>query len=155
MSGTIPPLPQYVFMAWCLVKAQGQLCLHFISFTDLTLYRNVDHSYLSLYLGNVHYIENVQSKFWFIIITLMFCHIIRSRCGSVSIVTYHYGLDDRGSIPGSSRIILSSTASRPARGTHPASYPLDGGSFYHGDNGRSVNVITDLRLMLRSSMRGT
>jgi hypothetical protein len=24
MSGAIPPLPQYAFMAWCLVKAQGQ-----------------------------------------------------------------------------------------------------------------------------------
>jgi len=23
MSGAIPPLPQYAFMAWCLVKAQG------------------------------------------------------------------------------------------------------------------------------------
>jgi hypothetical protein len=28
MSGAIPPLPQYSFMAWCLVKAQGQLYLH-------------------------------------------------------------------------------------------------------------------------------
>jgi hypothetical protein len=27
MSGAIPPLPQYAFMAWCLVKAQGQLYL--------------------------------------------------------------------------------------------------------------------------------
>jgi hypothetical protein len=27
MSGTIPSLPQYAFMAWCLVKAQGQLYL--------------------------------------------------------------------------------------------------------------------------------
>jgi hypothetical protein len=25
MTGAIPPLPQYAFMAWCLVKAQGQL----------------------------------------------------------------------------------------------------------------------------------
>jgi hypothetical protein len=24
MSGAIPPLPQYAFMAWCSVKAQGQ-----------------------------------------------------------------------------------------------------------------------------------
>jgi hypothetical protein len=23
MSGAIPPLPQYAFVAWCLVKAQG------------------------------------------------------------------------------------------------------------------------------------
>jgi hypothetical protein len=27
MSGAIPRLPQYVFMAWCSVKAQGQLYL--------------------------------------------------------------------------------------------------------------------------------
>jgi len=25
MRGAILPLPQYAFMAWCLVKAQGQL----------------------------------------------------------------------------------------------------------------------------------
>jgi hypothetical protein len=25
MSGAIPPLPQYGFMAWCSVKAQGQI----------------------------------------------------------------------------------------------------------------------------------
>jgi hypothetical protein len=25
MNGAIPPLPQYAFMGWCLVKAQGQL----------------------------------------------------------------------------------------------------------------------------------
>jgi hypothetical protein len=25
MIGAIPPLSQYAFMAWCLVKAQGQL----------------------------------------------------------------------------------------------------------------------------------
>jgi hypothetical protein len=30
MSGAIPPLPQYAFMAWCSVKAQGQLYLYFI-----------------------------------------------------------------------------------------------------------------------------
>jgi hypothetical protein len=28
MSGAIPQLPQYAFMAWCLVKAQGQLYLY-------------------------------------------------------------------------------------------------------------------------------
>jgi hypothetical protein len=27
MSGAIPPLPQYALMAWCSVKAQGQLYL--------------------------------------------------------------------------------------------------------------------------------
>jgi hypothetical protein len=28
MRGAIPQLPQYAFMAWCLVKAQGQLYLY-------------------------------------------------------------------------------------------------------------------------------
>jgi hypothetical protein len=28
MCGAVPPLPQYAFMAWCLVKAQGQLYLY-------------------------------------------------------------------------------------------------------------------------------
>jgi hypothetical protein len=27
MSGAIPPLPKYALMAWCSVKAQGQLYL--------------------------------------------------------------------------------------------------------------------------------
>jgi hypothetical protein len=27
MRGAVPPLPQYAFMAWCSVKAQGQLYL--------------------------------------------------------------------------------------------------------------------------------
>jgi hypothetical protein len=31
MSGATPPLPQYAFMAWCSVKAQGQLYLLSIS----------------------------------------------------------------------------------------------------------------------------
>jgi len=28
MSGTIPSFPQYAFMAWCSVKAQGQLYIY-------------------------------------------------------------------------------------------------------------------------------
>jgi hypothetical protein len=28
MSAAIPPLPQYSFMVWCLVTAQGQLYLY-------------------------------------------------------------------------------------------------------------------------------
>jgi hypothetical protein len=33
MSGAIPPLPQYAFMAWCLVKSTGTTLplLYFIS----------------------------------------------------------------------------------------------------------------------------
>jgi hypothetical protein len=29
MRGAIPPPPQYAVMAWCLVKAQGQLYIYF------------------------------------------------------------------------------------------------------------------------------
>jgi hypothetical protein len=43
MSGAIHPLPQYAFMAWCLVKAQGQL-------------------YLFIYLGTQKRHENCQSR---------------------------------------------------------------------------------------------
>jgi hypothetical protein len=32
MSGAIHPLPQYAFMAWCLVKAQGQLYLYLLPY---------------------------------------------------------------------------------------------------------------------------
>jgi hypothetical protein len=39
MSGAIPLLPQYAFMAWCSVKAQGQLYLYLLyqSFMFFTL----------------------------------------------------------------------------------------------------------------------
>jgi hypothetical protein len=30
MNGAIPPLPQYAFMAWCSVEAQGQLYLYLL-----------------------------------------------------------------------------------------------------------------------------
>jgi hypothetical protein len=37
MSGAIPPFPHYAFMAWCLVKAQGRLCLYLCLFQSLSL----------------------------------------------------------------------------------------------------------------------
>jgi hypothetical protein len=37
MSGAIPPLPQYAFTAWCLVKAQGQLYLYLYNPEDSDL----------------------------------------------------------------------------------------------------------------------
>jgi hypothetical protein len=37
MSGAIPALRKYAFMAWCLVKAQGQFTCNFIVFTILLL----------------------------------------------------------------------------------------------------------------------
>jgi hypothetical protein len=42
MSGAIHPLPQYAFMAWCLVKAQGQLYLFTVyARSDITVPRTV------------------------------------------------------------------------------------------------------------------
>jgi hypothetical protein len=48
MSGAVPPLPQYAFMAWCSVKAQGQLYIY-LTLPYLTL------SYITLpYLTSSH-----------------------------------------------------------------------------------------------------
>jgi hypothetical protein len=35
MRGAIPPLPQYVFMAWCSVKTQGQIYPYIIHYRVL------------------------------------------------------------------------------------------------------------------------
>jgi len=53
MSGAMPPLPQYAFMAWCSVKAQGQIGLNFTlrkiclwylcQFSGVTLYNRFIH----------------------------------------------------------------------------------------------------------------
>jgi hypothetical protein len=40
MSGAIPPLPQYVFMEWCLVKAQGKLYLYLVGLPHLLYARS-------------------------------------------------------------------------------------------------------------------
>jgi hypothetical protein len=40
MSGTIPPLPKYAFMARCSVKAQGQLYLNNNEAQLMTIYFN-------------------------------------------------------------------------------------------------------------------
>jgi len=34
MSGALPSLPRYAFMAWCSVKAQGQLYLYLTKVTQ-------------------------------------------------------------------------------------------------------------------------
>jgi hypothetical protein len=34
MRGTIPPLPQYVFMAWCLVKQRDNFIFTFLCRTE-------------------------------------------------------------------------------------------------------------------------
>jgi hypothetical protein len=45
MREAIPPLPQYAFMAWCLVKAQGQL---YLCFTFILLYCACKRNWSSL-----------------------------------------------------------------------------------------------------------
>jgi hypothetical protein len=49
MSGAIILLPQYVFIAWCSVKAQGQLYL---------FYRNAAHSCRNERKTNVDWVLN-------------------------------------------------------------------------------------------------
>jgi hypothetical protein len=36
MSGAIPPLLQYAFMAWCLVKVQGQLYFTLLYYMEVS-----------------------------------------------------------------------------------------------------------------------
>jgi hypothetical protein len=48
MSGAIPPLPQYTFMAWCLVKAQRQLLEVCLCNTLVTNSRALAGNYMSL-----------------------------------------------------------------------------------------------------------
>jgi hypothetical protein len=80
MRGDIPPLPQYVFMAWCSVKAQGQLYLlpffyctadmHFNCYLSV-IFRNeicgvvpMEQLIVKLHLHNtyVHAIERISNK---------------------------------------------------------------------------------------------
>jgi hypothetical protein len=46
MSGVMHILPEYAFMAWCLVKVQGQLYLYVLSFNS-TESSGGDDSYLA------------------------------------------------------------------------------------------------------------
>jgi hypothetical protein len=39
MSGAIPPLPQYAFMAWCLVKAQGHSLLRSVALINFERFK--------------------------------------------------------------------------------------------------------------------
>jgi hypothetical protein len=53
MSGAVPPLPQYAFMAWCSVKkAQGQLYLYlyiYLYHIIIKLDHSLDHFKLSFH----------------------------------------------------------------------------------------------------------
>jgi hypothetical protein len=44
MRGAIPPLPQYAFMAWCSVNAEGQLLsFTFMGFSIATIEMRFSH----------------------------------------------------------------------------------------------------------------
>jgi hypothetical protein len=52
MSGAIPPLPQYAFMAWCSVEAQGQLYLYlYLLYMNYLLIKMNDGVSYSSYIG--------------------------------------------------------------------------------------------------------
>jgi hypothetical protein len=56
MSGVIPPLPQYACMAWCSVKAQGQLYVYLLPFFSTSLS-------LVWLVGNYNQFYTVQKQF--------------------------------------------------------------------------------------------
>jgi membrane protein YdbS with pleckstrin-like domain len=53
MRGAIPPLPQYVFMAWCLVRHRYKFTFNY----EETLIQFTSEFFLSLY---VRFIKRVQ-----------------------------------------------------------------------------------------------
>jgi hypothetical protein len=76
MSGAIPPLLQYVFMAWCSVKAQGQLYLYL--YLSMTLSRGTSGSVLERLRAGRHRgsIPGRGSEGNF------FCHSVQIGCGA-------------------------------------------------------------------------
>jgi hypothetical protein len=52
MSGAIHPFPQYAFMAWCLVKAKGQLSLFTFTLREEHRLRVFDNRVLKRIFGS-------------------------------------------------------------------------------------------------------
>jgi hypothetical protein len=71
MSGAIPPLPQYAFMAWCSVKAQGQLYLYFYSTASVFSFF-LTLSGINIYTREDHLLC-VPPKFTFLFSVLSVC----------------------------------------------------------------------------------
>jgi hypothetical protein len=53
MRGAVPPLPQYAFMAWCIVKAQGRQLHRFLHFPNESYFTNFVH-WLRHGMGDKH-----------------------------------------------------------------------------------------------------
>jgi hypothetical protein len=110
MNGAIYPLPQYVFMAWCLVKPQGQLYLITNSILPNLHMKHYTATYLSVFLHSSAYGR---------LITF-------SRISSVSVVTGlqagRFGFDSRYG----QGFLLSSLRS-DRLWVHPASYTMGTG----------------------------
>jgi hypothetical protein len=98
MLGAIPPLPQYIFMAWCLVKHREKFTFTF-TFTFTFIF--------------------------FPCFNFLFC-TEKSRDSSVG-RALGYGLDDRGSrvrfLAGAGNFSLHHRVQNGS-GAHPASYPM-------------------------------
>jgi hypothetical protein len=65
MSGAIPPLPQYAFMARCSVKAQGQLYLYLYLLSQLIMERaySSQRKHYILELGVLNPLPHVCGRF--------------------------------------------------------------------------------------------
>jgi hypothetical protein len=66
MSGAIPPL-LYAFMAWCSVKAQGQLCLLSLPLPSLHLHHQQRYSqHYNKFCGDLRFL--VYFRAWLLLI---------------------------------------------------------------------------------------
>jgi hypothetical protein len=110
MRGVIPPLPQYLFMAWCLVNHRDNFAFPFpFSFSRFA------------------YRESTPYK--------ISHNLTKSRDSSVGIAT-GYGLDDRSSrvrFPAWAGN-FSHHFIQNGSGAHQTSYPMDTRVFSHGVN---------------------
>jgi hypothetical protein len=64
MRAAIPPLPQYASMAWCSVKAQGQLYILLLSKIQfqLSIYEEFALELQNRCFGIVRYCQNLLDK---------------------------------------------------------------------------------------------
>jgi hypothetical protein len=98
MSGAMPPLPQYAFMAWCSVKTQGQLYLYLY-------YHRISFSVFQL----DSFIEVSLSKF-----CMNFCFINSSHIFDVIDFTILTALGEFYTVRNSSlRTLMSSVSNLP------------------------------------------